>query len=162
MISQALGARAIQLGVSRNTIHVLPQGCDVEPDHMEERLVARTRLGIPAHIQLIGFLGTSTPSDADLLFGAFRVLFHKRPNLLKGVMIGNHRLEIPHDLNQSAQLIQTGFVPENEMRDYITACDVCLAPLGDTIASRARWPSKVNMYLALGRAIVTTRVGDLD
>ncbi len=161
VISRALEARAIQLGVSRNTIHSLPQGCEVDSEQSEDRLAARTRLGIPAYTQLVGFLGTSTRSDADLLFGAFRVLFRKRPDLLKGVMIGNHRLEIPHDLNQSTQLIQTGFVPENEMRDYITACDVCLAPLGDTIASRARWPSKVNVYLALGRATVTTRVGDL-
>jgi glycosyltransferase involved in cell wall biosynthesis len=34
-------------------------------------------------------------------------------------------------------------------------------PLADTVASRARWPSKVNLFLAAGRAPVITRIGDL-
>ncbi len=41
------------------------------------------------------------------------------------------------------------------------ACDGLLTPVADTLAGRARWPSRVNPFLALGRAVVITRVGDL-
>jgi glycosyltransferase involved in cell wall biosynthesis len=43
---------------------------------------------------------------------------------------------------------------------YLAAADVLLLPLKDTVANRGRWPSKVNDYMAAGRPIVATAVGD--
>lgn len=160
VISQALSERAVKLGVPLSAIHVLPQGCDVETWQVKDRVESRTSLGIPIKTSLVGFLGTLNRSDADLLLSTFRLLFRQRRNL-KGVMIGNHHLRIPRDLCDTGQLIETGFVSERDLRDWVAACDVFLAPLGDTTASRARWPSKVNVFLAAGRVTVTTRVGDL-
>ena len=37
-----------------------------------------------------------------------------------------------------------------------------LLPLKDTISNRGRWPSKVNDYLAAGRPIVASAVGDIQ
>ena len=34
-------------------------------------------------------------------------------------------------------------------------------PLADTVSSRARWPSKVNLSLTRGVPVVVTKVGDL-
>jgi glycosyltransferase involved in cell wall biosynthesis len=58
-------------------------------------------------------------------------------------------------------LIETGFISQSVLQDYMLACDALVTALADTTASRARWPSKVNPFLALGRATVITRVGDL-
>jgi hypothetical protein len=38
---------------------------------------------------------------------------------------------------------------------------VCVLPMCDTIANRGRWPSKINEYLAAGRAVAITDVGDV-
>jgi len=160
VISRALFDRAVRLGVPANTIHILRQGCEVETSPIENRTAARQRLGLPADLTLVGFLGTLNSSDASLLLDTFRILFQKCSNC-KGVMIGNHRLRIPPDLRQSGRLIETGFVQERILHDYLASCDVFLSPLGDTIASQARWPSKVNLFLSAGKVTIMTRAGDL-
>jgi glycosyltransferase involved in cell wall biosynthesis len=68
---------------------------------------------------------------------------------------------VPRDLREKSQLIETGYVPRSVLNDYIVACDAALVLMADTLAARARWPSKANQFLAAGRPIVMTRVGDL-
>jgi glycosyltransferase involved in cell wall biosynthesis len=53
-----------------------------------------------------------------------------------------------------------GFVPETEVYGCLAAADVFLAPLHDTVTDRARCPSKLFTYMAYGRPIVTSRIGE--
>jgi glycosyltransferase involved in cell wall biosynthesis len=43
----------------------------------------------------------------------------------------------------------------------MAACNALLVPMADTLASHARWPSRVNPFLVAGRAVIMPRVGDL-
>ena len=160
VISQALRTRAIGLGVPPETIHILQQGCDIESVQPRDRSECRRELDIPTDVPLIGYVGALIRSDAELLFETVRKLLRQRSDC-RVVMIGNHRARIPDDLKDSGRVIETGFIPDADFYAYLGACDVMLAPMADTIASRARWPSKVNPFLAAGRATVITRVGDL-
>jgi len=53
-----------------------------------------------------------------------------------------------------------GYVPESELMDYLSAADVLISPLQDTIADRARCPSKLYEYMVTKRPIVTCRIGE--
>jgi glycosyltransferase involved in cell wall biosynthesis len=58
-------------------------------------------------------------------------------------------------------ILETGRVPFHQMGLYLSACDVLILPLWDNISNRARWPSRINDYLAVGRPIVSTKVGEI-
>jgi glycosyltransferase involved in cell wall biosynthesis len=95
-----------------------------------------------------------------LFYDAARQLLRQRANC-RIVLVGDHRARIPRDLKDCCRFLETGFIPQVDLDSYLGACDVMLAPMADTIASRARWPSKVNPMLSAGCATVVTRVGDL-
>jgi glycosyltransferase involved in cell wall biosynthesis len=160
VISKALFHRAERLGVASDSIHLLPQGCDIEKFSPHDSPPAVEKLGLPSDTFLVGYLGALIKSDADLLWETFRLLFQGQPKCL-AVLIGHQRQIIPDDVMRSGRLRKIGFVSEELLGDYLAACHVFLAPLGDTIASQARWPSKVNLFLAAGKPIVMTHVGDL-
>jgi glycosyltransferase involved in cell wall biosynthesis len=160
VISNALQERALNLGVREDTICILPQGCDLETSPVGDRFEARQRLGLSTTSPLVVTVGAVNRSDATLLFDTLRLLFQRRQDW-QVFMIGEHGAQVPEDLRSSPRLTELGFVLEGRLRDFMTACDALLVPLADTVASRARWPSRVNPFLAAGRTTVITRVGDL-
>jgi glycosyltransferase involved in cell wall biosynthesis len=160
VISKELYQRALKLGVQEHTIQVLPQGCDIETPKASDREDARQRLKLPVLQHLFVCVGALMPLDAEILFASLRILFNKRTDVLVAI-IGRHGSQIPADLSKSPQLAETGFVPQTVLADYMAACNALVVPLADTLASRARWPSKVNPFLAAGRTVIITRVGDL-
>ena len=159
-ISQALYERAVALGVLPKSAYILKQGCDLESVPVSDREESRRRLGLSDNQSIAICVGVLMPSDATLFFDSLRILFQKN-STCHVFMIGKHGVQIPGDLKQSEQLTETGFVPQATLEDYVSACDVSIIPLADTLASRARWPSRANLFLAAERAIVINRVGDL-
>ncbi len=158
-ISRALCDRAASLGVPRQTIRLLPQGCRTDAAR-GTRDEARARLGLPRDAKVLISIGAMTASEASLLFDSLARLFARCPDC-RFFLIGRHRATVPPEIRRSPQFIEPGFVSDDTLRDFMLACDGLLTPLADTLASRARWPSKVNPLLALGRAVVVTGVGDL-
>jgi glycosyltransferase involved in cell wall biosynthesis len=166
VISRALEARAHDLGLPPESIIYLPNGCDTETVRPVPRQEARAALGLPADQPLLGHLGVPYPADAELLGEAIRILRMRRPDA-RLIVLGN--LENP----KLARLLDTylpdpdsritpGFVPNADLSTWLGACDALLLPLTDTIANRGRSPAKVTDYLAAGRAVVATPVGDME
>ncbi|GIW08104.1 MAG: hypothetical protein KatS3mg060_2909 [Dehalococcoidia bacterium] len=160
VISSALARRAERLGVPKDTIHWMPHGCDPANIKPGDRNAARARLGIPATVPVVASVGVIQGRDGALMWDTFRHVLAARPDT-RLILVGNHRAKIPTDLRASGQIFETGFVSDEELADYVAAADLMLATLADTIASRGRWPSKVNYYLSAGKAIVISDVGDL-
>lgn len=155
-ISSALEARAVVLGVPPETILHLPNGSDVESVKPQSRQNGRARTEVAAETPLLGYLGTLLQGDAELLFQALDRIHRVRPQV-RLVLIGNPKAPVP----PHPAIIRTGFVKHDEMLAWLASCDVLLLPQCDTIANRARWPSKVNDYLAAGRPVLATAVGDV-
>jgi glycosyltransferase involved in cell wall biosynthesis len=156
VISRALAERAISLGVAESSITVLPQGCDtrnIQPMEMGE---ARRRSGLPERVPIIGYSGTLLRSDGAQLLKDFAAI-RRVDETAQLLLIGNPRLSLP----DQPGLLRVGFVPRQLLSQYLGACDFFVLPLTDSIANRARWPSKINDYMAAGRATVATPVGDV-
>jgi glycosyltransferase involved in cell wall biosynthesis len=156
VISRALEERAIALGVKPESILRMPQGSDVENVVPLSRSLCRQRFGLSENVPIIGYLGALLRGDADLLFNGLRALQQLSPSV-RLLLIGRSKLKVP----ENPAILATGFVSQEDMAAYMGACDLMVLPSKDTIASRGRWPSKINDYLAAGRAIVATQVGDV-
>ena len=156
VISTALRSRALLLGAQQDYLEILLQGSDVEKVIPLSKSTCRQELGLMEATNVVGYVGTLSKSDAQLLFTSFSALREKCPGT-KLLLIGNHRSNIP----TGPDVVETGHVPADQYLRYLGACDLFLLPLKDTIASRGRWPSKINDYLAAGRPIVASAVGDV-
>jgi glycosyltransferase involved in cell wall biosynthesis len=159
VISHPLAARAEHLGVPASSIRVIPQGCDpdvIRPIPMKD---ARRHLGLAMDDFYVGHLGVLLPRDARLLFDAMSHLTAKESKAAL-VLIGRHKTDVRGRRNTSVRVLEAGYVADAELPYWLGACDAVVVPLSDTIANRGRWPSKANAYLAAGRPVVATRVGD--
>lgn len=156
VISRALRDRAVGLGVPRETITILPSGSDIESICPIDRADARRLSGLPDHAPIVGYLGAALRRDQDLLATTVTKLVNGR-NDLRFLLIGNSGIQLP----KHPRIIRTGFVPSDRLPYFLGACDVFLLPLVDSIANRGRWPSKINDYLAAGRPVVASAVGDI-
>jgi len=159
VISTALYQRALRLGVRPEVLMHLNQGSDVEKIQPVDQEKARKVLGIPADEMLIGHLGVLQPKDAKFLFGAFDIL--RQDFDCKLALIGQHRCNFSKYRISHDAWIETGPLSHEQLVHYLSACDILLLPLADTLANRARWPSRVNDYLSAGRPVVATSVGDV-
>lgn len=152
-INEALCERCIGLGVERDRVAVLPNGCvQEEPlDHAE----SRSALGI-ADTPVVLHLGVMQKADAAFLFDAFRVARRRVPDA-RLVLVGPASGSIPVDLR--ATVHRTGWVDDRTMRLWLAAADTGVVPLRDTIASRGRWPGKLSEYLSSGLPVTMPAVG---
>lgn len=159
-ISRALADRAESLGIPREEILLLPTGCDVEALRPLSKSLARERRGLDPDRIYLGYLGNIYPADARMLVEAVRQVRHRPEPVL--VMIGGAALPDDDGLAAAGRLIEAGHLSSyQEMGEYLAACDALLLPLTNSIANRGRWPSKINDYLAAGRPVVASAVGDL-
>ncbi len=160
VISAPLRERAIGLGVPPETIFLIPQGC--EPGKFQSVAVAaaRARLGLPQEDFIAGYLGKLIASDQPFLVDVIRRVGDRIPRF-KVLHMGAPTANLPQDLLDEGRFIQAGKVPEKDLGAYLSAGDVLILPLKNTLANNARWPSKINDYLVAGRPVVATRVSDI-
>jgi glycosyltransferase involved in cell wall biosynthesis len=159
-ISTLLLQRAYSMGIPSERLMLIRPGCDV--DRLEPRNVLDCRrvLGLDEAVPIVGFLGALALRDDQLLLEAMACVCRHMPQS-RLLLIGNHRLALSTEQRQSANVIETSFVPAEKMSLYLGACNLLVLPLANSLANRARWPSKVNDYLSVGRSIVATDVGDV-
>lgn len=161
VLSAALEQRAVALGVRRDRVVRIPHGADVEGIKPLDKEGARRAVGLPADTPIIGYVGLLFERDADLLTKTFSVISSRNPRVVLCI-IGNSNMRVPDEWLASGRVIVTGPITYERLKNYIAACDVMLLPLKDSLANRGRFPSKVSDYLASGRPVVATRVGDVS
>ena len=65
------------------------------------------------------------------------------------------------EFNLQNTVIETGWLQTNDVLAAMSAADVLVVPKKDDIANMAGMPAKLAEYLAMGRAVVVSRVGDM-
>lgn len=160
VLTSALEKRAISLGVAPSSILRIPHGADIEGIRPLNQKESRRLLGIDSNLPILGYLGAMFQSDMKFLIDAFKIMRTKN-NKIRLYLIGNTQLCFPNHLFDSDSVVSTGRLSYEHLQEYISSCDIMLLPLCNSIANRGRWPSKVNDYLAAGKPVVSTRVGDI-
>jgi glycosyltransferase involved in cell wall biosynthesis len=153
VICSALEKRLRALGYS-GRIHSFPLGCYPPQALNGDRDSLRRDLGLPVGIRLIGCVGSLLPSDAELLFQSFKMVNERMDTRL--LLIGENHLRNRYPIPDNA--IVTGRISSEGLQKYVHCCDLMLMPLRNNIANNGRWPSKLNDYLVMGKAVVSTEI----
>ncbi len=160
VISTELRNRALHMGIDSSRVHLLREGVDTQFMKPESREDARVRLGIPTDIRVIG---TLTDGHAfPYLLDAFVSVKKEMPTarlLNVGAISAAHKQLVARRGLEDVVFV-TGRCTDEELPLFLAAVDVFALPLADTLANRARFPHKLGDYLACGRAVITTAVGD--
>lgn len=156
-ISTVLRDRALALGIPPDRVWLIPSGAPNDAIQPMDRDACRRELGISPSTYLLGYVG-SIPRDLSMMLPAVRRLRATSPHLKVGI-IAIAPPELPESSGEA--FVQFGRVPFPRLPVYLGACDAFVLPQGDTVFNRARWPNKFGDYLAAGRPILCSDIGDV-
>ncbi len=162
--SEALWRRCEQLGVPASRIYHVPVGADVElfrPDIDSASLRAKLQLGENVVIYLGQLHGSH---DAPLFLRAAKRIVCERSDvtfLVVGEGRGRPHLEkLTRQLGAASSVRFVGAVPHDTVPRHLALAKVAVAALGGGQAAASKSPLKLVEYMAAGKAIVSTNVGE--
>jgi glycosyltransferase involved in cell wall biosynthesis/MoaA/NifB/PqqE/SkfB family radical SAM enzyme len=164
--SVALREQALAMGVAEQDLFDAPVGASLERfERGGDGEALRAELGFDGPVAL--YLGQLAGAHAAPLFlDAAALVLQQHPDLDAGFLVvgGGRTLD---DVKQQAQRLGighrvrfTGAVPHAEVARYLDATDVAVATLPDTPQAATKSPLKVVEYMAAGKAIVASAVGE--
>jgi len=156
VISHTLKERAEGLGLNSKNIHILYNGVNTQQFYPVSKAVARKQVDYSLQSPIIGYLGSLFLADSNLMLAAYKKIRKEFPKV-RLIILGNPKVKIPN----LEGVIKTGFVTDEILNFYLNACDILWLPLSDTLANRARWPSKITTYFSVGRPTIACSVGDV-
>jgi glycosyltransferase involved in cell wall biosynthesis len=161
VICSTLQAKAGTLGVPTDRILYLPNGSDIERFSPADKAHCRQMLNLPESDFVIGHVGALFPQDACLMAEAFdRVCeAHTDARLL---VIGRCKIDLAALVRHPERIYKTGEIHEDSLNAYFGACDLFWLPLADTNANHGRLPLKLTDYMAAGKPVAATAVGDVQ
>ena len=162
--SQTLRDKALQLGMPENRIFSAPVGADLEffsPQVKGDRV--KSKLNLNGNVVI--YSGQLDGANyLDLLIQAVPQVNQSVPNTTFVVVGGGKTLPQHQQLAKkvgATDIIFTGYLPHEEIPEYLAAADVAVACFEDTPVTRCKSPLKIAEYLASGKAIVASRVGEV-
>lgn len=166
VVSAALADHARRLGVSGERIMILPNGTDPRIfNHQVSGSRVRRQLGLNGQF-VIGFSGTLKPwHGLHYLIGAMTRIKERAPALVLLVIgDGPERAALETQARAaglSERIHFVGSITHDEVGAHLAACDVLTAPYGHL---KNLWfsPLKVAEYLAVGRPVIASAIGQLQ
>ncbi len=172
-VSEGVRAYLLRCGAPRERIMVQPNGVNLSIFHPEiDDSVVRDRYNLQNRL-VVGFAGSLKPwHGVDMLLRAFASV--SRVLLLQGeagelplhlLIVGEgpqheHLAQLAGELEIRDAVTFTGAVPHDDVSGYLAAMDIAVAPYLPTDGFYFS-PLKVMEYLAMGRAIVAPRLGQI-
>ncbi|MBN1596049.1 glycosyltransferase family 4 protein, partial [candidate division FCPU426 bacterium] len=112
--------------------------------------------------KVLGFMGF-VHYDLELVLQVFCRLYQQDP-AVRLMLVGKPSPLTRRILGPAkalAGLLEYGVVAYEKIPDYLGCADVFLLPFARKQANIGRWPNKVGDYMAMGRPIVTSPVGEM-
>ena len=162
VISHCLERHVHELGFPTERVLYLPGGAPVETIRPLPKTEARIRLGMNPDWRIVGYLASTHAPGMEQFVGPLATLSQEMQEL-RVMLIGRMDQALVSLLQERGlgnHLILPGFVPQEELSWYLAAADVFLIGLTRNTYNEARWPSKLGEYLAAGRPVIGSNVGD--
>lgn len=141
---------------------VMHSGAPLEQIQPIDKRIARQSIGleVPAGGVVLGYVA-NFHMDERLLMEAFAQVCRTRDDVHLVVVGADLEATTPeiHALTHN-RIHHFGRQPFNRMIEFLGACDILLLPLTDVALDRARYPHKLSDYVAAGRPIVASNVGE--
>lgn len=162
VISRLLEEHVMSLGFSQDRVLRLPGGAPTEEIQPIPKLIARQRLGFDPDMRCIAVLGVM---DATALEPFARALATLKDEMLdlRLMLLGRHPeryVPICDATGLTNRLIVPGWIDTNDLPWYLACADLFINPLTSRVSEMARWPQKVGEYMASGRPILSSNIGD--
>jgi glycosyltransferase involved in cell wall biosynthesis len=165
VVSRVLREELLRGGTSPEKIIVNPNGVDprmFRADRGGEAIRARLRLESNV---VVGFSGTfGAWHGIPTLAAAIPLVLKARPDV-RWLVIGDGPLRATLDdaVQGDERVVRAGMLPHAEMPDYLAACDILVSPHGRQADGGEFFgsPTKLYEYMAAGRPIVASRLGQI-
>lgn len=163
--SNRLKELTCEFGVKKDYVFDAPVGADLHkfrPDLDGSKI--RKRYNIQGNLVL--YIGQLHGAQyVDLFIKAANIVLRKRTDT-KFLIVGegflkNNLITLVQELGLEDEVIFAGSVPHEEIPYHVAAASVCVAPFRDTEVTRCKSPLKIVEYLASGKAIVASNVGEV-
>lgn len=158
VINDILYFKAKKIGLSN--IKIIPNGADTYRFCILDSLKIKQKLNLDTNIIYISHLGRIFLDDAILLIESFRLLKKKIENV-KLLILGNCNIDFTKYINSPDDLIQTGFISDELLNEYMNATDIFWVILNNSNANNGRMPLKITDIMALGKPMVYTKIDGL-
>jgi glycosyltransferase involved in cell wall biosynthesis len=161
VISKKLQEIAIENGVEKQNLFIIRGGVDTEKIKPMPKMEARKRLGLPMNARIVEFMGRFQ-NDLDIIIRSFALAKKEIPNSIL-LIVGEpqkwtRRLAANYGVMDS--YIEVGRCSDELLPQYLACADVFVLPLDKNLANETRWANKFGEYLASGRPVVISNVGD--
>lgn len=162
VISTYLRQRALDCGVPADKIHLIPGSSETDQIRVQSKEEARKEKGLDPDLNYVLFFGAGQ-FDLDFSLEAFKRVQRDFPQS-RFIVVGKEDPDVTRkaaELGVTRKTIQTGWIDDDGLSDWLACADVCLLPMKDTPINHARWPNKIGFYMAAGRPTVATGVNDV-
>lgn len=164
--SARLRAICIELGIDPDIIFQVPVGADITkfyPSLTDGRIKKLYNISHP----LVLYLGQLHGGQYVRLFIESAKIILERGVKANFMIVGDgvrseELKQKVKDLNLETKIIFTGAVDAEEVQEYIASCDITVACFEDNKVTRCKSPLKIAEYLASGKPIVASRVGEVE
>lgn len=146
---------------------VIQDGVDTRRFSLESARDLRTQYGLDGGLT-IGLVGSSVWSEKlQMCYGWELVetlrLLKDKP--IKGIMIGNgsgiaHLEARCREYGIEERMVFLGHVPDEDLPRYLSLIDVCLSTQTNDLVGQVRTTGKLPLYLAAGRYVLASSVGE--
>jgi glycosyltransferase involved in cell wall biosynthesis len=163
--SEYLKNLALGFGVKRENIFSIPVGADLEQFNPNIN-GSEIRRDYDITGPLVLYVGQLHGAQyIDLFIKAANTVLHKNPKV-QFMVVGEGLMEnslrgLVKELGIEDRVIFTGSVPHHKIPEYIAAADICVASFKETKVTICKSPLKIVEYLASGKAIVASNVGEV-
>lgn len=169
VVSRTLQTQVWGFGVDPARVFYLPNGPDARLRELaevddEQKAAVRARLGVnDAPFAL--YLGhIPHGSDLDLALDALARIRDQLPQarlVIAGVGDGLPGLQAHAQATGVAdRVVFPGWIEQNQAHTYLVAADAAVNPYRDTLINRSKCAGKLIAAMAMGKAVVTSRLGE--
>ena len=162
VISSGMSRFAVQHGVARDKTFVVRGGADIDKVRPLAKIWARRNLGFPEDGKIVGFMGTFQ-GDLDIAIQSIVSVRKEIPNSYL-MVVGTPRegtRRLAEELGVGEALIEVGRCSDVLLPQYLACADVLALPMRANLPNETRWPNKIGEYMACGRPMVVSNVGDV-